>query len=64
MSSTSGVFPFLMDAGSRKAALRGRLVRIDDVASTILKRHGYDVAIEELLAEAMALSMSFKHNGL
>ena len=57
MSSTSGVFPFLMDAGMRKAALRGRLVRIDDVASTILKRHGYDVAIEELLAEAMALSV-------
>jgi molecular chaperone Hsp33 len=46
----------MMDAGMRKAALRGRLVRIDDVASTILARHDYPDAIAELSAEAMALS--------
>ena len=56
MSSQSGILPFIMDAGSRKAALRGRLVRIDDVASSILARHGYPQSIEELTAEAMALS--------
>jgi len=56
MSSMSGVLPFMMDAGERKAALRGRLVRIDDVASEILKRHSYPQSVEELLAEAMALS--------
>jgi molecular chaperone Hsp33 len=45
-----------MDAGMRKAALRGRLVRIDDVASAILARHNYPDVIAELSAEAMALS--------
>ena len=52
----NGTLPFLMDAGGRKAALRGRLVRIDDVASSILERHGYADTVAELSAEAMALS--------
>ena len=52
----NGALPFLMDAGGRKAALRGRFIRIDDVASTILERHGYSQSVAELAAEAMALS--------
>lgn len=53
----NGILPFIMDAGGREAALRGRLVRLDDVASTILARHGYADSVAELLAEAMALSV-------
>ena len=49
----------MMDAGERKAALRGRLVRIDDVVSEILKRHSYPQSVEELLTESMALSTVF-----
>ena len=52
----SGVLPFLMDIGNRKAALRGRLARVDAVASQILARHNYPIAAAELSAEAMALA--------
>ena len=52
----NGVLPFIMDAGLRKAALRGRFVRVDDVASSILERHDYPISVAELSAEAMALS--------
>ncbi len=55
-AANSGVLPFMMNAGARKAALRGRMVRLDDVVSTILDRHGYPSSVEELAAEAMALS--------
>lgn len=54
--TASGVLPFLMDIGGRKAALRGRLARVDAVASQILARHQYPVAAAELAAEAMALA--------
>lgn len=53
--STSGVLPFLINAGPRRA-LMGRLARIDDVAASILERHGYPLAVSELAAEAIALS--------
>ena len=56
LDSLCGVLPFMMDAGGRKAALRGRLVRIDDVVSSILARHNYPDQVAELSAEAMALS--------
>ena len=34
----------------------GRFARVDDVASSILSRHGYPVAVAELSAEAIALA--------
>ena len=52
----NGVLPFLMDAGARKAALRGRLARVDGIASSILNRHGYPMAAAELSAESIALA--------
>ena len=52
----SGVLPFLISGGSKKAALRGRLVRIDDAVSEILARHDYPMAVSELLAESLVLS--------
>jgi len=54
-NEASGVLPFLLDAGPSRAAMRGRLVRIDAVASSILARHGYPGGVAELTAEAMAL---------
>lgn len=54
-NEASGVLPFLLDVGPSRAAMRGRLVRIDAVASSILARHGYPVGVAELTAEAMAL---------
>ena len=51
-----GVLPFMMDAGRRKAALRGRLARLDGVASSILARHDYPKAAAELSAESIALA--------
>ena len=51
----SGVLPFLIDKGPRRA-LMGRFARVDDVASSILSRHGYPVAVAELSAEAIALA--------
>jgi len=54
-NEASGVLPFLLDAGPSRAAMRGRLVRIDAVASSILARHGYPMGVAELTAEAMAL---------
>ncbi|XDZ65522.1 Hsp33 family molecular chaperone HslO [Alphaproteobacteria bacterium LSUCC0684] len=54
-NEASGVLPFLLDAGPARAAMRGRLVRIDAVASSILERHGYPPGVAELTAEAMAL---------
>ena len=53
---SDGVLPFIMDAGSRKAALRGRLSRVDGVASSILARHDYPEAAAELSAESIALA--------
>ncbi|MCE2517167.1 MAG: Hsp33 family molecular chaperone HslO [Alphaproteobacteria bacterium] len=50
------VLPFLIDVGERKAALRGRLARVDEVASSILSRHDYPSAVAELSAESMALA--------
>lgn len=55
-ASIGGVLPFIMDAGPRKAAMRGRFARIDDVATAILGRHQYPVAVAELTAEALALA--------
>lgn len=52
----SGVLPFIIDAGGRPSAMRGRFVRIDQVASSILGRHRYPDAVAELSAEAMALA--------
>ena len=51
----SGILPFLIDKGPRRA-LMGRFARVDDVASSILSRHGYPVAVAELSAEAIALA--------
>ncbi len=52
----SGVLPFLISGSSKKSALRGRLVRIDDAVSDILARHDYPMAVSELLAESLVLS--------
>ncbi len=52
----AGVLPFLISGGSKKSALRGRLVRIDDAVSKILARHDYPAAVSELLAESLVLS--------
>jgi molecular chaperone Hsp33 len=54
--ASSGVLPFLIDTGRQKPALRGRLVRIDDVVSSILARHDYPQSVAELSAEAMVLA--------
>lgn len=54
--SSSGVLPFVI-AAQRQAVLRGRLVRIDDVATSILGRHDYPDAIAELSAEALVLAV-------
>ena len=56
MTHNGGVLPFGMDAGGRRSAMRGRLARIDGVASGILFRHGYPEAVAELVAEAIALA--------
>ena len=55
-SEKATVLPFLIEVGGRKAALRGRLSRVDAVASSILARHGYPDAVAELSAESMALA--------
>lgn len=53
----SGILPFVIDAGAgRKAAIRGRMVRLDGVVDSILDRHQYPPAIAELAAEAMVLA--------
>lgn len=52
----NGVLPFLMDSGGRKASLRGRLARVDGIASSILARHNYPLAAAELSAESIALA--------
>ncbi len=53
----SGILPFVIDAGvGRKAAIRGRMVRLDGVVDSILDRHQYPPAIAELTAEAMVLA--------
>lgn len=53
----SGILPFVIDAGvNRKAAIRGRMVRLDGVVDSILDRHQYPLAIGELAAEAMVLA--------
>ncbi len=54
--NASGVLPFMMNTSAQKAVLRGRLARIDSVASKILNRHHYPDAIAELSAESMALT--------
>lgn len=46
------VQPFQLDASN----LRGRLVRLSDVSSTILDAHGYPPVVARLLGEALALS--------
>ena len=51
-----GVLPFMMDAAGRPSAMRGLFARLDDVASAILSRHDYPLAVAELSAEAMALA--------
>lgn len=54
---TSGILPFVIDAGAgRKAAIRGRMVRLDGVVDSILDRHQYSPAVGELAAEAMVLA--------
>lgn len=53
--SASGVLPFMIGAGSRQV-LMGRLVRVHDVASSILGRHGYPLSVSELSAETIALA--------
>ena len=55
-SQPSGVLPFMMDSAARKALLRGRLARVDAVASSILGRHDYPPAVAELSAESIALA--------
>jgi len=55
-NEASGVLPFLLQSGSSRALMRGRLVRIDAVAGSILSRHDYPDAVAELTAEAMALA--------
>jgi len=53
----SGILPFVIDAGvGRKAAIRGRMVRLDGVVDSIMDRHQYPPAIAELTAEAMVLA--------
>ena len=38
----SGILPFVIDAGvGRKAAIRGRMVRLDGVVDSIMDRHQY-----------------------
>ena len=51
-----GVLPFMMAAGEKKAALRGRLARVDGIATSILARHEYPLAAAELSAESIALA--------
>jgi molecular chaperone Hsp33 len=53
--SSSGVLPFMIDAGSGQV-LMGRFVRVDDVATSILARHRYPLSISELSAETIALA--------
>ncbi len=52
----NGVLPFLMNAGGKRTALRGRLARVDGIASSILARHDYPLAAAELSAESIALA--------
>ncbi len=56
LSQLSGVLPFMMDSTERKALLRGRLARVDAVATSILARHDYPQAVAELSAESIALA--------
>ena len=52
----NGVLPFLMNTSEKRTALRGRLARVDGIASSILARHQYPLAAAELSAESIALA--------
>ena len=53
----AGILPFVIDAGpGRKAAIRGRLARMDHVVNTILGRHDYPQVMSKLAAESVVLA--------
>lgn len=61
---TDQILPFLIQHG----AFRGRLVRIDDIVSTIVSRHAYPEPVAVMLAEtavlACVLADSLKYDGI
>ena len=55
--NSAGILPFVIDAGvGRKAAIRGRLARMDHVVDTILGRHNYPQVMGKLAAESVVLA--------